>query len=269
VATYIVREAAEAKGFTELSVFAALLLVLQNFVGLPVASWCLKLEGRRLLNSLRSGLAVKTEETAKIDPEVPAYRLFPETPAALRTPFVLMFKVFLVGAFAVWFAQITGGVIHKLVLALIFGIIFYELGLLEHDIFTKANAIGYVMFLVLIPVWAGLTGATPKMVLDLAKPTLLSFGVTLVALAITSLVLGKVLGYSWAVAMAISTTCLFGFPATYIISNEVSAAIASNEEEKKYVLGQILPKMLIGGFTTVTIGSVVLAGYLARIIAVQ
>jgi hypothetical protein len=177
-----------------------------------------------------------------------------------------MFKAFLVGYAAVWVGDITGGVIHKLVLALIFGIIFYELGFLEYDIFTKAGCAGYAMFFCLIPVWAGLTTATPQMVFDLIYPTALCFGVTLVALAITSLILGKILGYSWAISMAISTTCLYGFPATYILSNEVSSAISENEEEKKYVLSYILPKMLIGGFTTVTIGSVVLAGYLAQVI---
>jgi hypothetical protein len=104
------------------------------------------------------------------------------------------------------------------------------------------------------------------MVISLAYPTVLCFAITLVAIGITSLILGKILGYSWAVAMAISTTCLYGFPATFIVSNEVSTAIAGNEEERKYVLSQILPKMLIGGFTTVTIGSVILAGQLAQII---
>jgi hypothetical protein len=268
VATYIVREAANLKGFTELSVFAALLLVIQNFVGLPVASWCLKIEGRRLLKQMHSGVAGE-KEAVKVDPEVPAYRLFPATSKDLQTPFVLMFKTFLVGYLAVWVGQITGGVIHKLVLALIFGIVFYELGFLEHDIFTKASAHGYAMFFCLIPIWAGLTDADPAMVMNLAWPITLCFAISLVSLAITSLILGKVLGYSWAVAMAISTTCLFGFPATYIVSNEVSTAIAANDEEKKYVMNGILSKMLIGGFTTVTIGSVILAGELAKVIANQ
>ena len=265
VATFIIREAAEARGFVELGVFAALLLVIQNFVGLPVASWCLKIEGRRLLKKMHSGVASEGE-AVKIDPDVPAYRLFPATPKHLQTPFILMFKSFLVGYLAVWFGELTGGVVHKLVLALIFGIIFYEIGFLEHDIFTKANISGYAMFFCLIPVWAGLVAATPKMVMDLAWPTFLCFAITLVCLAITSLIFGKILGYSWAISMAISCTCLFGFPATFILSNEVSRAISTNEEERKYVLNGVLSKMLIGGFTTVTIGSVILAGYLAQIV---
>ncbi|MDR1977965.1 MAG: hypothetical protein LBQ42_04455 [Synergistaceae bacterium] len=275
VATLIVREAAEAKGFAELAVFASLLLVLQNFVGLPIASFCLKQESARLLKAFRSNSTAQAEAVAKIDPEVPAFRLFPETPRALRTPFVLLFKGALVAYLAVWFSPVlsnfTGGYvnIHKLVLALVFGIIFYETGFLEHDIFTKANAAGYVTFFCLVPIWTGLTAATPGMVMELFKPVLLCFVIALAALAVTSLATGPILGYSWFISMAISVTCLFGFPGTFILSNEVSAAVTDNEEERKHVLSQILPKMLVSGFTTVTIGSVVLAGYLARIIAQQ
>jgi hypothetical protein len=268
VATYVVREAAAARGFTELAVFAALLLVIQNFVGLPVASWCLKVEGRRLLKRMKAGAESGVKEEF-IDPEIPAYQLFPKTPKNLRTSFILMFKTFLVGYLAVWFGEVTGGYVHKLVLALIFGIVFYELGFLEYDIFTKANAGGYAMFFCLIPIWAGLTDADPAMVINLIFPIALSFGISLVCIAITSLVLGKILGYSWAISMAISSTCLYGFPGTYIISDEVSTAITETDEEKKYVMDGILPRMLIGGFTTVTIGSVILAGELAKIIMAQ
>lgn len=267
VATIIVREAAELRGFAELAVFASLLLVLQNFVGLPIASICLKMEGRRLLKKYHSGDTTAAEAKVATDPEVPSLRLFPATPKDLQTPFVLMFKAFLVGYLAIWFSELTGGVVHKLVMALIFGIIFYELGFLEHNIFTKANVAGYAMFFCLVPVWTGLPNATPDMIVKLVYPLVVCFGITIVALAITSLVFGKILGYSWALAMAVSTTCLFGFPGTYVLSNEVSTALAANDEEKQYVLGHILPRMLIGGFTTVTIGSVILAGYLAKIIA--
>lgn len=275
VATLMVNDAAKLKGMTELAVFASLLLVIQNFVGLPVASYCLKVEGRRLLKVKSSGGVFGGKAALQIDPEIPAIRLFPALPKNLQTTFILMFKTFLVGYIAVWSAPfypwITGKMgyaikIHSLVLALIYGIIFYEVGFLEHDIFTKANVGGYAMFFCLIPVWAGLTDAAPDTVARLAWPLVLSFGVSLVCLAITSLILGIILRYSWAISMAISVTCFFGFPATYILTDEVSTAITNNEEDKKYIFNSILPKMLIGGFTTVTIGSVVLAGQLVELI---
>ncbi len=272
VSTIIVREAVEAKGLTELVVFASLLLALQGFFGLPVASYCLKIEGRRLLGNYHaSGSSEDGSSSAgassSSDPEVPLFRLFPATPKDLQTTFILMFKVFLVGYLALWFAEATGGYVHKLVMALIFGIIFYETGFLEHNIMTKANVAGYALFFCLVPVWTGLPYATPGMVYDLAYPILVSFGITMVTLAVLSFVLGKILGYSWALSMAISVTCMIGFPGTFIVSNEVAMALGRDPKEKEYVLSRILPKMLIGGFTTVTIGSVILAGYLIKVIS--
>ena len=57
VATAIANKAAVDRGLVTLGVFAALILGIKNFVGLPVASWCLKIEGRRLLKKMRSGAA--------------------------------------------------------------------------------------------------------------------------------------------------------------------------------------------------------------------
>lgn len=78
--------------------------------------------------------------------------------------------------------------------------------------------------------------------------------------------MGKILKVSPWMSFAIGITALFGFPGTYVVSNEVASALATNEEEKKVILGQILPKMLVAGFITVSIGSVVLAGFLSNLL---
>ena len=92
VATIIMSEAATAKGMTELAVFATMLLVLQNFVGLPIASWCLSRESKRQLAVFRSGEARKAGAAAKSDPEQPTWRLFPPLPKSLQTPYILIAK---------------------------------------------------------------------------------------------------------------------------------------------------------------------------------
>ena len=70
---------------------------------------------------------------------------------------------------------------------------------------------------------------------------------------IITFVLKKILKYSWGLSMALGISCMFGFPGTFIISEEVAAAQSANEEEREYLLSHILPKMLVAGFTTVTI----------------
>jgi hypothetical protein len=107
VATIIVSEAAKKVGLEHLAVFATLLLVLQNFVGLPIASLCLKSETKRLLAKFRSGEAEETQagKAPKSDPEVPSIRLFPAFPKPMQTPFVLLAKTAIVGWVALLAAQ--------------------------------------------------------------------------------------------------------------------------------------------------------------------
>jgi hypothetical protein len=267
VATLIVSEAVKAQGFESLAVFATLLLVLQSFIGLPIASYSLKREAGRLIKGFRAGEAVDTSSSkGASDPEVPTWRLFPALPKALQTPFILIAKALLIGWLAVQVANLTGRVIHPFVIALIFGIIFYEIGFIEHKILEKANSSGLTLFILLVPIFMNLSKATPQMVASLVLPMIAAFAIALVGMVAVALIMSKVVGYSWELSLAISATCLFGFPGTYIISQEVAESQSNSEEEKEYLLKQILPKMLVAGFTTVTIASVILAGIIVNLL---
>ncbi len=271
VATLIVSEAAKAKGLDSLAVFATLLLVLQSFIGLPVASFCLKREAKRIAAKFRadgadaagaSGAAAKKGS----DPEVPTFKVFPPLPKALQTPFVLLAKALLVAWLAVLVAKLTNNVVHPFVVALIFGIVFYEIGFIEHKILEKANSSGLTLFFMMVPIFMNLSKATPKMIGELIVPVILAFVIAVIGMAAISLLMSKVLKYSWELSLAIGATCMFGFPGTYIISQEVAESQSSTPQEKEYLLKQILPKMLVAGFTTVTIASVILAGFIVKLL---
>ena len=60
--------------------------------------------------------------------------------------------------------------------------------------------------------------------------------------------------------MGVSVSQLLGFPATYLVVNEVAQAVATNEEEKRLITDRLMPKYLVGGFATVTSFSVIIAG---------
>jgi hypothetical protein len=268
VATLIMSEAAKAKGLETVLVFITLLLVLQNFVGLPIASVCLSREGRRLRQRFINGeaFAGDKEGKAKSNPEEPTWRLFPATPKNLQTPFILIMKAMLVGWLAVICAKALGGVINQFVMALIFGIIFYEIGFLEHKILDKANATGLALFALLVPIFMSLSKATPQMVASLITPIAIAFVIALVGIIIVSFAASKLLGYTWEMCLAVGVCCLFGFPGTFIVSQEVANAVGETPEEREYILTGILPKMLVSGFTTVTIASVFLAGFLVKLL---
>ena len=64
-------------------------------------------------------------------------------------------------------------------------------------------------------------------------------------------------------SVAIGSSCLFGFPGTVIISNEVSESTGTTAEEKATINAQIMPKMLVAGMVTVSITSVLVAGVMS------
>ena len=271
VAAIIVGESAKVKGLETIVVFATLLVVVQGFFGYPVASILLSKEAKRIRKLYRenkiSGKVSTEEELAATKSTKKSKKyLIPPLPKDLQTTFILLAKLGIVAIIGFKLAAITNNIVNKYVMCLLVGIIGRELGFLEESIMTKANAFGLGMVALMAVIFANLTKATPEMVLTLLWPLVVSLTLGLIGISIITFFLGKILGYTKEMAISIGVSALFGFPGTFIISNEVANAVGETEEEKEAILNEILPKMLVAGFMTVTISSVVLAGIMAKLI---
>jgi hypothetical protein len=97
----------------------------------------------------------------------------------------------------------------------------------------------------------------------LAGPLAIAFAFGLVGIAVFSLVVGKLLGYSIPMSIAIGLTALYGFPGTMILSQEAAKGAGETPEEVAAIEGEILPKMIVAGFSTVTITSVIVTSIIA------
>ena len=267
VAVLIVQETAGALGLENVAIFVTILFVLQLFIGLPIAATCLSREAGKAIEEYRDhgGEAVNIDTGAMAASEA-RWRLFPSTPVDLQTPFILLMKLLLVTWLAIYVADIMGGIINKFVIALILGILFKELGFLEIKILEKANGAGLTLFLLFLLVYWYLPKATPESLLSLVYPITVVFVLGIAAVAITALGMSKLFGYSWRLCMAIGISCMFGFPGTYIIPEEVAKAHGKNEEERNYLLGLFLPKMLVAGFVTVSIASAFVSGFMVKLL---
>lgn len=268
VAAIIMGDAAKAKGLEAIAVFATLLVVIQGFFGYPVASFLLNKEAKKLLKGFRqSSSEVATTLDNAINEGIAAKnKLIPSLPKDLQTNFILLAKLALVALLGFKLADLTNGLIHKYVMCLLVGIAGRELGFLEENIMTKANAFGLALLGLMSVVFSNLSKATPEMLLSILFPMVTSLVLGLVGIAIASALVGKILGYSIEMSISIGTSALFGFPGTYILSNEVANANGKTDEEKQFLLNEILPKMLVAGFMTVTIASVILAGFMSNLI---
>ena len=260
VAMLIMSAAAQEKGLNDILVFVTMLLILQSFVGVPIASFCLRREARRLRAEFAAGAQAAAEAAAKTERK----KLIPPLPKKLRTPFILLCKSFLVAALAVAAAKLTGNKVHPFVMALVFGVLAYELGFLEGRILEVAASSGLSIFIMLLPTYVNLSKATPQMVASLLFPIVVSFAAAVVGLIVSSLIISKIAHTSFDLTLAIGSCCLIGFPGTFIVSDEVARNMSDSEEEHKFIESRIMPQMLVSGFTTVTIASVFLAGFLVN-----
>jgi hypothetical protein len=104
------------------------------------------------------------------------------------------------------------------------------------------------------------------MLKEIAGPLVIIIVIGVAGMAVVSTIVGRLLGYSKAMAFALSLTALYGFPPNYILTEEAANALAESPEEKEFLMNQMLPKMLVGGFTTVTVVSVILAGFFAKML---
>src|SRR5699024_3269940 len=150
--------------------------------------------------------------------------------------------------------------ISPYVLCLLFGIIATSIGFLERQVLEKANGFGLAMMALMLFIFDGLKNATPAMMLEILYPLIGCIVLGLIGMYIFSFFIGKILKVSKEMAFAVSLTALYGFPADYIITKEVIDALTTDEKERQVLTEHILPPMLVGGFISVTIVSVILAG---------
>ena len=273
VAAIMMTEAAAKKGLVEFSVLATVIYVVQGFVGYPLTAICLKLEGKRLLSVYHGD----KEQLAKIlpsksDAETVKKTLIPYLPEKYRTTFThlaliglvacvsdlaaIHFKKFLIGLDPSYAAY----ALHPLVICLIFGAIAAEIGIIERKPLNLAGSFGFTLTIIMAFIMGLLSRATPQMMLQIAFPLAVIIIVGVTGLLCGAVLVGRFFGYTKPMAMAVALTALYGFPPNYILTDEASKALATGKEEYDFLMGQMLPKMLVGGFITVTITSVLLAG---------
>lgn len=271
VAALMMSEAATAKGLTSLAVLAIIMVAMQGFFGYPLTALSLKKEGLRLLDIYRNN----KEELAKLnskqvsngkDQEKSKLQFIPPLGKKYQTTFILLTKTALVAGAALAFAGLMNNIVSAYIICLLFGVVAAEIGFLERKPITKSNSFGYLMLALMAYVFAQLSGATPEMLKGIAGSLVLIIIIGVIGLGLISMIVGKLLGYTKEMSLALSLTALIGFPPNYILTEEAAKSLAETPEENEFLMNQMLPKMLVGGFTTVTIVSVILAGIFTKLL---
>ena len=268
VAAIIIKEAATALGNDKLAILAILIYVVQGFVGYPLTSILLKKEGNRLLKDLKNNKENVVEKIVSKESE--RKTLIPNLPQKYNTIYVVLLKLAFVAYLADCFTKFVNNTIFQntvlspFVTCLIFGIIAAELGLVDRQALNKANSFGWMITLLMAFIYEGLNKATPEMLLEVLLPLVEIIIIGVAGLLIFAFIIGKILKESPYMSLCIALNALYGFPPNFILTNEVIKSLTNDNDESEYLTNKILPKMLIGGFTSVTIASVLIAGIFSK-----
>ncbi|GCD20654.1 hypothetical protein ACFO3K_09215 [Cellulomonas algicola] len=262
ISVIIIQEAALGVGLTTVAIFPVLIVALQGLIGFPLTSVILRREASRVKAQVRPGeLSVDEAEEA-------ATASTSRLPDAFRTTAGTLFVVGVVVLAAIGINNLTDGVLNTFVVALIFGIALRTTGIFKPSVLAGIDSLGLMMIAILILVFGPLATVELSDLASLAVPLLLAFVCGLAGIAVFAAVTGKLVGYSVSMSIAIGLTALFGFPGTMILSQEAARGAGESPEEVAAIEGQILPKMIVAGFSTVTITSVIvtsiIAGHIGR-----
>ncbi|MFL0252549.1 hypothetical protein ACJDT4_19230 [Clostridium neuense] len=271
VAALLMSEGLKHQGITALVALPIAMFVMHSFFGYPLTSFCLKREGKRLVEDFRKNKVTSKSNREEVSSQIAATttvrkKLLPPLPEKYETAPMILAKLTIVSLLAGWVSNLTHGAINQYIVCLIFGVIFCELGFLEESALIKAGVFNWLIAGLLVYVFSGLSTITPAQLIKILIPIIVLILLGILGMFLTSLITGKLVGFSKEMSFACALTALFGFPADYIITTEVCKSVSKNEEEEAYVTDILLPRMLVGGFATVSVASVIIAGVFLKML---
>lgn len=266
IAFLVTSQGLKEMGLTSLVTIAALILSLQSLIGMPLSANLLRRYALKFRNTIDSGtyvaatMDVRVEDV--IDEEKVAVRKRTWIPEKYQTNLILLFLLFVGGAIAMALDRLTG--IPYSLWALALGIGGRLIGLYPDRAMERANAFTVGMAGLVFLILATMNDVTFSMFINRLPETFLIMIVGIFGILIGGFLGSKLFKWDPLKALPVALTATVGFPGDYLVCEEISRSVGRNKDEEEKILNEILTPMLIGGFTTVTIGSVVIASILIK-----
>lgn len=264
VATSLTTEGLTAHGAaSSIIVLPALVLMLQSLPSMPLTNYFLRRYAKKLrdsgeLQELARAHSQEEEEAAKKKKLV-------NLPDFLVDNQLFMLFLILVGGSAATLLAVPTH-IPSSILALVLGILATAVGLSPDKAMERSNSFGIAMAGVIAIVMAPLVTASVQDVINAFVPTITILIVGGAGIVLGGFVATKLLRWKSGLGVSVALTAMYGFPADYLLTNEVARSIARDDDEKEALLNVMLPPMLVGGFTSVSAGSVVIASVLVSML---
>lgn len=270
VAALLMTNGLKAAGITTLVALPVSMFIMHSMIGYPLTSVLLRKEGLRLTKIYRKQKDDPNSEAVKIVQQHQSsekrQRLLINLPTRYQSPIFIIARVALIALLANWVGVLTHNVINANVICLVFGVIAHQVGFLETDALNKAKVFNWLMYGLLAYIFSQLSLTTPQIIGKIILKIVILILLGILGMFIASFILAKPFGMSREMAFACSLTALFGFPADFILTTEVCHTVAKDSDEEAYLTEKILPKMLVGGFATVSVASVIIASVFLKLL---
>lgn len=270
MALLITSEGLKELGLVSLVTIPVLVLAVQSMFGIPLAINML----RRYALKIRSAIEHETFAAATIAADMVKEEIVEGNvdkgkvkyliPEKYQTNLVLLFLLFIGGAIAVILGKVTP--IPYSLWALAIGIIGRLIGFYPERVMEKSNAFTVGMAGIIFLIIVMLNDITFEMFINHLPQVFLIILVGMFGIVLGGFIGSKIFKWDPLKGVPVALTAMFGFPGDYIVCEEVARSVGRTKEEEEKIFNDILTPMLVGGFTTVTIGSVIIASILIKTI---
>ena len=272
VATTTMVEACDNLGLDTAAALATFIYAVQKFIGTLPASNCGLSVANKLVEEIRSKHAA--------DPNYSWYNELAGSSAAEKktyfwekfrkyyTTFICLAVAAAILLLSEFLGKLCQGWVNMSIWCMVLGIICRNTGLVPPNIlrdFAKAN--GFFSFLSLCTIIPSLAKV------DLSQLPTIGFAAVVIFVAVIAFTViifcftpaWKIVG-SKQLSIGIAMCQMIGYPGTALVATEITNAVAQTAEERDAVTNKIQTAYVISGFTSVTILSVFIASFLAKLL---
>ena len=272
VATTTMVEACDNLGLDTAAALATFIYAVQKFIGTLPASNCGLSVANKLVEEIRSKHAA--------DPNYSWYNELAGSSAAEKktyfwekfrkyyTTFICLAVAAAILLLSEFLGKLCQGWVNMSIWCMLLGIICRNTGLVPPNIlrdFAKAN--GFFSFLSLCTIIPSLAKV------DLSQLPTIGFAAVVIFVAVIAFTViifcftpaWKIVG-SKQLSIGIAMCQMIGYPGTELVATEITNAVAQTAEERDAVTNKIQTAYVISGFTSVTILSVFIASFLAKLL---
>ena len=251
----MVQERARSLGYDQVVLLSAMIVSVKGLVSCPLVSFVVKKEVNRR----------KKEGIQLIDECLPdsTESLFPEESGIrIESTFAAICRFFVAAWIASRLEMVTG--VSRYVFCLILGMLLTQIGFLYKNIMDQTKSNGMLMLMMMTMVLEGFSSSTPELFMKMLLPVACILIVEVLAISVNSLLLGRKFGFSREMSFVICLNVMVGFPLNMMIAQDIIGLLVTDPKEAEVLNKEIATRMVIAGFTSVTLLSTITMGFLVN-----